>query len=174
MLCEQVINTPVFGLRTFLRLVTHLHCRRRLGYKLGLRFQTQWLHCTMQNISHCTDSDPDPYSLFLCGTEVRVRFWQCKWPIMIAMRTAWSTFLVAVLFPRKLCFQKWQMIRNSFDFEENIGSNQEYKMYKGSEPKSPFNFMTVKARWQPNGAAVGQWFHCAFFRFSMIYVLVSS
>ena len=29
MLCEQVNNTPVFGLRTFLRLMTHLHCRRR-------------------------------------------------------------------------------------------------------------------------------------------------
>ena len=34
-----------------------------LGHGLGLGFQTLWLHCTVQNISHCTDSDSDPHSL---------------------------------------------------------------------------------------------------------------
>ena len=37
--------------------------------------------------SHCTDSDLDPYSLFLCRTGIpvwvctRVCHWQCKWAI---------------------------------------------------------------------------------------------
>ena len=31
--------------------------RLGLRYGLGFRFQTWWLHCTVQNISHCTDSD---------------------------------------------------------------------------------------------------------------------
>ena len=38
-----------------------------LGYGLEFRFQTRWLHCYMQNIAHCTNSDSDPYSIFLCN-----------------------------------------------------------------------------------------------------------
>ena len=30
-----------------------------LGYRLGLRFQTWWLYCTMQNFSHCMEPDSD-------------------------------------------------------------------------------------------------------------------
>ena len=41
----------------------------RLGDRLGDGFQSQ---CTMQNFSHCTDSDSDPYSLFLHRTEMQV------------------------------------------------------------------------------------------------------
>ena len=44
-----------------------------LGYGAGFRFQTQWLHCTMHNISHYTDLDSDPYSLFLHETGIPVR-----------------------------------------------------------------------------------------------------
>ena len=44
-----------------------------LRYGLGFGFQTQWLHCAVQNISHCPDSDAHPYSLFLCGTGIRIR-----------------------------------------------------------------------------------------------------
>ena len=36
-----------------------------LGYGLRFRFQTRWLYCNIcnvQNASHCTDSDSDPYS----------------------------------------------------------------------------------------------------------------
>ena len=44
-----------------------------LGYGPGFGFQTPWLHCTMLNISQCTDLDSDPYSLFLCRTGIRVR-----------------------------------------------------------------------------------------------------
>ena len=58
----------------------------------------QWkLHCTMQNISHCTDLDSDPY-LFsdphlllypFLATDIRtqigirVRVWQCKWAVIL-------------------------------------------------------------------------------------------
>ena len=42
--------------------------------------------------SHCTDSDSDPYSLFLCGTEIwdridiRIHLQQCKWPVTLPRR----------------------------------------------------------------------------------------
>ena len=45
----------------------------RLENSLDFRFQTEWPLCTMQNISHCTDSGLDPYSLFLCRTGIRVQ-----------------------------------------------------------------------------------------------------
>ena len=39
----------------------------RLRSRFG--FQTQWLHCTTQNISHCSDSDSDPTPYFCIGQE---------------------------------------------------------------------------------------------------------
>ena len=49
------------------------------------------------------------------------------------------------------------MIRNSFDFEENIGSNQEYKMYNGSEPSCRLIYdrkSKVAAQWSDRRAVV--------------------
>ena len=58
----------------FVFLMTHLHYRIRTWVRTRLiRFQTRWLHCTVQKISHCTDIDLNPYSLFLCWTGIRVR-----------------------------------------------------------------------------------------------------
>ena len=66
------------------------------------RFQKRWSHCTKElgfiphkessivlcrTCSHCTDSDLDPYSLFLCRTGIRdrvcsrVHLRHCKWAI---------------------------------------------------------------------------------------------
>ena len=33
-----------------------------LGFGLGFRIKTQWLHCTIQKFSHCTESDSDSKS----------------------------------------------------------------------------------------------------------------
>ena len=75
-------DLDVFGFGDFLWLI--YIDGDELGYRLGFGFETQWLHCTIQNISHCMDLDSDPYSLFLCRTGIRiqastrVRLWQCK------------------------------------------------------------------------------------------------
>ena len=45
----------------------------RLGSGLEFGFQTKWQHCTMQNISHWTDSGSNPYSFFLHQTGIRVQ-----------------------------------------------------------------------------------------------------
>ena len=61
----------------------------RYRYRLGFGFKARWLHCTMQKISHCTDSDSDPFSLFVYRTGIRVQvctrvdLQPCKWPIRV-------------------------------------------------------------------------------------------
>ena len=49
------------------------------------RLQTQWLHCTMQKSSHCTEKDSNPNCQLQDST--RVRFPQCKWAIRLTQKS---------------------------------------------------------------------------------------
>ena len=45
--------------RLLLDLMTNLHCRIRIPFPFRFRLRTKWIHCNMQNVSHCAESDSD-------------------------------------------------------------------------------------------------------------------
>ena len=72
-MCKQHNSTAMNPLLNGAKMVTlkvhvmaYLHCRIHtwIPTRIQTRLQTQWLHCTMQKFSHCTelDSDSNPNS----------------------------------------------------------------------------------------------------------------
>ena len=43
----------------FFDFMADLYCRIRVPFPFRFRLQTKWLHCNMQNFSHCAVSDSD-------------------------------------------------------------------------------------------------------------------
>ena len=67
--------------------MAHLHCRRwtRVQTQIWMDSKPDGYIVQCRTCSHCTDSESDPYFLFLCTTgiwvRIRTQVRQCKWAI---------------------------------------------------------------------------------------------
>ena len=111
---------------TISRLMACSHRPRRNPTQIWKRFQTRWLHWSMQNFSHCTNSDSNPYSLFPHRTGIRF----C---ILIPNQTA---NCIATLYYVKLLMLSSTGMASESGSESESGSGNVNKTFKLHPPSA--------------------------------------